>query len=650
MDIKRGKAMSFAGKVWRLLVGIKDGLALSFLLLFFVLVFGALRSAPAPAQVREGALLLDLDGSIAEEVAPADPFAGILSSAVPSRQFAARDMVRAIDAAATDERIKAIALDLTTFTGGAHVTLQEVAEALGRFRAADKPVFAYSVAYTDDAMTLAAHASEIWVDPLGGAALRGPGGTNMYYGAALERFGITAHIFKVGTFKSAVEPYSESGMSDPARENATQYITAVWEEWQAHLRAARPQARVDQATTGIVQLLEANGGNMARAALSAGLADTIGTRDEWATRVAEVAGKDEWADERPGTFASTDFDTFFANLDPEGADGGLRSLTGGSKPIGVVTIAGEISDGSAGPGEAGADRIVALLDDALGDDLAALVVRVDSPGGTVTGSEAIRRAIMRFKDKDIPIAVSMGNYAASGGYWVATPADRIFAQPETITGSIGVFSVVPTFERVLANYGVNSDGVTTTPLSGQPDFTGGLSPEASALLQAQTAAIYDQFLTLVAESRNVTKARADELGQGRVWTGGTARQLGLVDQFGDLDDALAWAATQAGLEEGDWHPQYLVSPPDPWDAMIASVLGGGVTAKGPELVSLTGLMAQHEQGTLATLVRDLDRLIAQPGTRVLCLECVTGDPAYSAPPAAAPHGVWQALATRFFAH
>lgn len=644
--------MSFAGKVWRLLVGIKDGLSLCFLLLFFTLVFAALRSAPSPAQVRDGALLLDLDGSIAEEVAPADPFGSLISSAVPSRQFSARDMVRAIDAAATDDRIKAIALDLTTFTGGSHVTLQEVAEALGRFRAADKPVLAYAVAYTDDTMTLAAHASEIWVDPLGGAALRGPGGKNLYFGDALERYGITAHVFKVGTFKSAVEPYSESGMSEPARENTTQYITAVWEEWQAHLMQARPQAKIDQATTGLVALLAANDGNMAQAAKAAGLADTIGTHDEWAARVAEIAGENEW-DERPGTFANTDFDTFVANLDPEGP-GGLRGLTGGDKAIGVVTIAGEISDGNAGPGEAGAERIVALLDEALDDDLAALVVRVDSPGGTVTGSEAIRRAIMRFKDKDIPIAVSMGNYAASGGYWVSTPADRIFAQPETITGSIGVFSVVPTFERVLADYGINSDGVTTTPLSGQPDLLGGLSPETSALLQAETAAIYNRFLTLVAESRNLTLARADELGQGRVWIGGTARQLGLVDQFGDLDDALAWAATQAGLEEGEWHPQYLTSPPDPWDEMIASVLGGGAVAKGPELVSMTGLIAQREQGTLATLVSDLDRMIANPGARVLCLECVTGDPRYSAPPRRGPmgstSGLWQALAARFFAH
>ena len=643
--------MSFAGKVWRLLVGIKDALALMFLLLFFTALFAALSARPGPAQVQDGALLLDLDGTISEEVAPVNPFDVLASGTVPTRQYRARDLVRAIDAAATDERIEAIALDLTTFLGGSHVTMQEVAEALGRFRAADKPVFVYAVAYSDDAMTLAAHASEVWVDPLGGVVLRGPGGSNLYYGEALARYGITAHVFRVGTFKSAVEPYIASGMSDEARENAEAYTGAVWDEWQAHLVQARPQARVDQATTGLAALLAANGGDMARAAVAAGMADKIGTRDQWAARVAEEVGKDPWND-RPGTFAATDYDAWVGNLEPEGSEG--RSFTSSNKTIGVITIAGEISDGEDGPGAAGAARITRLLEDALDDDLAALVVRVDSPGGTVTGSEAIRRAILRFKDKDIPVAVSMGNYAASGGYWVATPADRIFAQPETITGSIGVFSVIPTFERVLADYGVSSDGVATTPLSGQPDLIGGLSPEASALLQAETEAIYARFLGLVAESRNMTLARADQVGQGRVWTGGMARQLGLVDQFGDLDAAIAWAGQQAGLEEGQWSVQFLSSPPDPFAQMVSDIVGGNARAERPQLVSVGGLFAVQEQQVLARVAGDVERLVASPGARVLCLECLSdpalqaGRPLMASPLAQGPW--WQAVARRFFAH
>src|SRR5690606_2728650 len=194
------------------------------------------------------------------------------------------------------------------------------------------------------------------------------------------------------------------------------------------------------------------------------------------------------------------------------------------------------SDGRAGPGEAGAQRIGKLLDDALDDDLKALVVRVDSPGGTVTGSEAIRRAILRHKANGIPLVASMGNVSASGGYWVSTPAERIFAEPETITGSIGIFGVDPTFEALLAEWGVTTDGVKTTPLSGQPDLLAGFSPETEAVLQATVESGYERFLGLVAQSRRISRDRADELGQGRLWDGGAARQLGLVDQFGGLDD------------------------------------------------------------------------------------------------------------------
>src|SRR5690606_1458827 len=210
------------------------------------------------------------------------------------------------------------------------------------------------------------------------------------------------------------------------------------------------------------------------------------------------------------------------------------------KPIGVVTIAGEIVDGRSGPGVAGGERIAELLDNALQRDLAGLVVRVDSPGGTVTAAEEIRRALLRHKAKRIPVAVSMANVAASGGYWVATPADRIFAEPETITGSIGVFSVIPTFENTLARYGVTTDGVRTTPLSGQPDLAAGFTPETDAVLQATVEDIYRRFVGMVAEARGKSPAEIDGIAQGRVWDGGTARQIGLVDQFGGLDAALEW--------------------------------------------------------------------------------------------------------------
>jgi protease-4 len=604
--------MSFAGKVWRLLVGIKDALALLFLLLFFWAVFAVLVSRPSPGAVREGALLLELNGTVVEEVAPIDPLNMLLSSAVPTRQYAARDLVRAIDEAGKDDRIKALALDLSTFMGGGHVHMQAIGEALDRFRATKKPVLAYAVAYADDSMMLAAHASEVWVDPMGGTAIAGPGGERVYYAGLLERLGVTAHVFRVGTYKSAVEPYLLSEMSPEARENYQQLYGALWQEWQANVRRARPQANIRRVTADIPAWLDASDGDLAKAALEAGLADKIGTRVEWGERVAEIAGKEDW-DETPGAFAHSELDPWLAEVEPN---------TPGEK-IGVITIAGEISDGMAGPGEAGAQRIGKLLDDALDDDLKALVVRIDSPGGTVTGSEAIRRAILRHKAKDIPIVVSMGNVAASGGYWVATPADRIFAEPETVTGSIGIFGVIPTFEGTLAEWGVTTDGVRTTPLSGQPDLLAGFTPETEAILQATVESGYDRFLALVSQSRKISRERADELGQGRVWDGGSARQLGLVDQFGGLDAALAHAAERAGLKKGKWHAEYLGADEDRYAPLIRRIMrdSDGESAENRGGGDMFALFARRESDLTARVLTDLKGLLEVRGAQARCLEC-----------------------------
>ena len=619
--------MGFAGKVWRLLVGIKDGLALIFLLAFFAALFWVLSLRPNAGRVHDGALLLDLDGSVVEEVAPASPWTLLYPSAVPTREFAARDIVHAIDAARDDRRIKAIALDMSTFLGGGAVSMDEIGAALDRFRRAHKPVIAYAVAYSDDSVELAAHSSEVWVDPLGGAAITGPGGTHLYYKGLLDRLKVKVHVYRVGTYKSAVEPYMLTGMSDPARENATAYVHTLWQEWQANVKLARPQANLALATADVPKWIEASHGDLANATLAAGLADRIGTHVDWGRRVAQIAGRDAW-DETPGTFAKTDYDAWLAENTPRYG----RGLLGGSAPIGVITIAGEISDGQAGPGKAGAARIVKLLDDGLARHFKALVVRVDSPGGSVTASEAIRRAILRYKDKGIPVVVSMGNVAASGGFWVSTPAERIFAQPETITGSIGIFGVVPSFEDALAQWGVTSDGVRSTPLSGQPDLFAGFTPQAEAVLQASVTSGYARFLGLVAGSRHMTTGRVDQLAQGRVWDGGSARQLGLVDQFGGLDDALEWAAGRARLGKDAWHPVYLGADDDRYAPLLRRILRRGDEPRAGG--DMFAWFATREQERVARAVSGLEGLLKADGVQARCMEC----PAPQLGPAQGPLG------------
>lgn len=601
--------MLFARKVWHLLVAIKDGLVLLLMLLFFMALYAALTARPSAGMVRDGALLLKLDGAVVEEPAASDPLEHLLAAEAPTKEYAARDVVRALELAASDARIKAVVFDLSRFAGGGLVHMEEIAAAIDTVRAAKKPVLTYATAYADDGVLLAAHASEAWVDPLGGAFVLGPGGNRLYYGELLNRLKIKAHVFRVGTYKDFVEPYVGSGQSAPSREARQALYEAVWSNWKDNVAKARPKANLALVTSDPAAWLKAAGGDAAKAAQSAGLIDRIGDAVAFGERVRELAGEDG-TDQAPGVYAHSSMGALLA-AHPRSSEG---------KAVAVVTVAGEIVDGKAGPGTAGGERIAALIDDANADDAPALVLRVDSPGGSVFASEQIRLALERYKAKGRPVVVSMANLAASGGYWVSTPAQRIFAEPSTVTGSIGIFSIIPSFEGALANYGVTSDGVRTTPISGQPDVLSGLSPDVEAMLQANTEHGYSRFLDLVARSRGKTTAQVDAIAQGRVWDGGTARQNGLVDQFGGLDDALAFAAKAAKLEA--WHADFYGTPARPFASLIER-LGGDEeeTGNGPAASDLAALAAGRQQGMIERVAVDLARLLGTKGAQVYCLEC-----------------------------
>jgi protease IV len=613
--------MKFARKVWKLLVALKDGLALVFLLLFFAALYALLSARPGPGQVREGALLLDLAGVIVEEPAAIDLLTLLLSAEAPVREFRSRDVVRALRLAADDDRVKAVVLDMSAFLGGGLVHLQEIGEAMDEVREAGKPVLSYGLAYYDDSVLLAAHSSEAWLDPMGGAFVMGPGGSLPYFGPLLDKLKVTTHVFRVGTYKDAVEPWTLDGPSQSSREANAALLEAYWQVWQDDYARARPKVDIARITGDPVAWVESAGGDLARAAKNAGLVDRIGSRTQFGMRVAEIVGDDSY-DDTAGSYAHTGFDAWVA-ANPEEEDG---------KAIGVVTIAGEIIDGDAGPGVAGGDRITRILDEALDSDLAALVVRIDSPGGSVIASEQIRLAIERFKAKDIPVVVSMANVAASGGVWVATAGERIFAEPATITGSIGVFAVLPTFEETLAEYGVHGEGVRTTPLSGQPDLIGGLTPEISRIIQANVESIYRRFLAIVGKSMDKPRAEVETFAEGRPWIGGTARQLGLVDQFGGLDDALAHAAKQAGIDDGGWHAEFLGAEEDSLGALLMQGPAARLHAR-PVARDLVGFAAQRQAELAARAIADAARLVSLRGVQAYCLEC---PPASSGKPLSAP--------------
>ncbi|MGA9581055.1 MAG: signal peptide peptidase SppA [Allosphingosinicella sp.] len=597
--------MKFAGKVWKLLVGIKDGLVLLFMLLFFALLYAAMTARPTLGAGDRGALLIQLDGPIVEQ--PAQPTASEVFSGGGPREYRLRDVVHSLRAAAEDDRVKAVALDLDIFSGGGQATLSSVGEALDAVRKAGKPVLAYATAYDDDSYLLAAHASEIWVNPMGGVLVTGPGGPNLYLKGLLDKLGVTANVYKAGTYKAATEPLTRTDMSPEARQALSAVYGVMWENWQQDVRQARPKAQLAPYVADLPGRVAAAGGDMARAALQSGMVDRVGEREAFDRRVAEIVGKR--FDELPGSFERVDYRKW-AEANPA-SDGGGR--------IGIVTVAGDIVDGEADLGTAGAETIVRSLEKGLRErDLKALVVRIDSGGGSALASERIRQALLIAKAKGLPVVASMGSVAASGGYWVATAGDRIYAEPSTITGSIGVFGVLPSFEGAMTKLGLGADGVKTTPLSGEPDLLRGPSPEADRLLQMGVDGTYRRFLALVSAARKMPVEQVDRIAQGRIWAGGTAHQLRLVDSFGGLDDAVREAARLAKLDPEEARAVWLEKEPGFADQLLMSMAGDGEEEVSPDAFSR---LAAKPRLRMLAAIGEAERLVSGAAIQARCFEC-----------------------------
>ena len=601
--------MRFARAIWKLLVGIKDALVLVFMLMFFGALYAVLSVKPVP--IGEGILALDLDGAVVEQPSRAD-VSEVVAGGSPTKEYRLRDLMAALEKAKTDDRVKAVALDLDGFTGGGQTALSDLAQSIRDVRASGKPVLAYATGYTDDSYQLASAASEIWLNPLGVVGLAGPGGSRLYYRGLLEKMGVTPHVYRVGTYKAAVEPFTRDDMSPEAEQNAQALANALLETWRESVAKGRPKAQVEPYMRNLTAAVQAAGGDMAKAALNAGLVDKLADRQAFEKRLAELGGEDERA---VGGYQHIKLPAYVKEVVEEQDNG----------PIGVVTVAGMIVDGKAAAGTAGGDSIAQVIEKGLArDNLEALVVRVDSPGGSVLASERIRQALLEAKRRKLPVVVSMGSVAASGGYWVATPADFIFAEPSTVTGSIGVFGILPSFEGTRQKLGLGADGVKTTPLSGEPDILNGPSPEANQLLQTSVESIYGRFLGIVAQSRKKTPQQIDQIAQGRVWDGGTARQLGLVDGFGSMDEAIAKAAELAKL--GDERGVTYLERPLSFREQLLDMLAQQERDEGATPVDGFAFLGNGEV-QLAQAVAELRSVLSGPNIQVRCLECPTVAPA-----------------------
>ncbi|MFZ5609250.1 MAG: signal peptide peptidase SppA [Pseudomonadota bacterium] len=580
------------------------------LLILILLLTGPFRREVAT--VPDGAaLVLGLDGVVVEQLTEIDPFslAAAGPSAVP-REVLLADVKESIARAAKDERIPMLVLALDDFDGALPAALHEIAAAIDAFKAAGKPVVAYGDNYSQAQYFLASRADQVFMNPAGAVMMTGYGVYPLYFRQALEKLKLNTHVFRVGTYKSAVEPFLRDDMSPEDREAVMGFLTPLWNAYAESVKAARRDLAFDVSGRlgEVPALLRAAGGDLARMALDAGLVDGLMTRDETIDWLKDQVGVD-------------DNDKSFRRIDMHGYLAATRKLQLGHQAnrIAVVYAVGEIRDGEQPAGTVGGDTVSALIRKArLDDKVKAIVLRVDSPGGSAFASEMIRRELERAQADGKPVIASMGSVAASGGYWISATADEIWAQPTTITGSIGIFGILLTAEDGLGALGVHADGVGTTDLAGGYSPLRPLNPLIAEVVEQAIGNGYERFLSLVARGRKMTPQAVDAIAQGRVWPGITAKELGLVDAFGDLDAAVAAAAKRAGLEH--YEKTVVAEEPSPLERLVRQFIEG-MNAVAPGLARRP-LSLEEAAWTQVKASLALPFAFNDPrGVYALCFEC-----------------------------
>ena len=584
--------------IWRVLSGISRAISVLVPLLFvtiFVIAFSTTLNESTPEPLPErAALLIAPSGPLVEDSPPVDTLSAFINQDY-DQPVLLNDVVRSIRWAATDERITSLVFDLENLAGPSTSQTLEISSAIEVFRASGKPVIAAGDFYSQAHYLLASQADHILLHPEGGMFLEGFSVYRSYLRSFLEKTRVTMHVFRAGENKSAVEPYLRDDMSDEEREVVSRWLEGLWATYTELAESGRelPAGTLDQFIASFAAQLDASDNDLAETMLAAGWVDMLADHAQMDDALAEWVGvtdEDGYAEVIP-------LDRYIEDVKMS------RSLTEENLPlIAIIPVEGTLMPGDSEEGMAGSDTINDYIDTALeAEDLAAIVLRVNSPGGSVFASDLIRRKLREVADADISIVVSMGTIAASGGYWIAAEADEIWALPTTLTGSIGAFSAFPTIEGIVEYIGVTVDGVGTTPLAGAASLNRGLSPEMASIVQALAYGAYDDFIELVASGRDMSEQAVREVADGLVWTGAEAAERGLVDELGGLDEAVAAAARLAGVEE--WRTARTRVPPSFESVllqelsrsfgMVAAPLGGWfeslVSAFKPAIKSLSSL-------------------------------------------------------------
>ncbi len=533
--------------IWTGVDGFRKVIHLVLMIFVFVAMLAVLGSGQTAVKIKDGAvLLLNPSGVLVHELSAGELDLELLRmNDEPPPETLVRDVVRALRHAAEDDRIAAVLVDVGGLAGGGFTKLQDVAGAMRRFRESGKPMISYSSWYGQNGYLLASQTDEVFVHDYGGVDIRGMGRWRMYYAEMFNKLGIDPHVFRVGEYKSFVEPYFRNDMSDEDRQSAQQWLGALWGEYQREVTEARGLASnaLDQYAATLTEALENAGGDLARVNLEAGLIDAIHNDETFKEYM-----KERFGDSEDGEYHKVGFADYLTVADRENPP-----YSDDENKVGVVVVAGSIIDGSAGPGAAAGDSIAKLVRHAAEEEnIKALVLQVDSPGGSAFASEVISGAVATVSEAGKPVVVSMSSVAASGGYYVAAEADEIWAYSGTITGSIGVGAVLFTAPKLLERIGFTEDGLGTTPLSEQGRVGADLADGLRRQVDAQIGRVYERFVGHVSQGRGMTFEEVDDIARGRVWIGSDAATINLADNIGTVEDAAESAAALAGLEEGEY--------------------------------------------------------------------------------------------------
>ncbi len=562
------------GPIARFFIGLWDAMNFTRRLIFNLLFFGLLFLLLAILSTGDRAeplrdrttLVIAPEGELVEQYS-VDPATRALARALgdDSGEVQLRDLLRALEKAGSDERIERVVLQLDQLTGGGMASRREVAAAVARLRESGKQVVAFSEMMGQQQYLIVAQAEEIYLDPMGGLMLEGIGRYRQYYREGLEdKLGVDVHLFKVGEFKSAAEPFVLDQASPESKQADLYWMNDLWNRYLADIGKARgiAPAKIAADIDQLPARIAAVDGNLAQYALQNNLVDGLKTRAEVADLLVERGVADADAE---GGFRQVSLDGYLGHLDTA-----LRMATDPRPQVAVVVAAGSITGGEQPPGTIGGESTSALLRQARDEDnIKAVVLRVDSPGGEVFASEQIRREVVALQEAGKPVVVSMGDLAASGGYWISMNADRIYADPSTITGSIGIFGMIPTIPRALDKIGINTDGVGTTRFAGAFNITRELDPAVGRIIQSVIEKGYRDFVGKVAEAREQPVAQINEVARGRVWSGAQAKARGLVDELGGLKPAIADAAQRADLDVDEYSVHYVEKTPSPFEQFFA---------------------------------------------------------------------------------